>query len=149
MTAVVTSIFAARNAATSCAEETMPDPVPLLAEWVDHGFTQVKEAQKDALTAVDTLTEVVAQAAAASTECQLRMFAMAYANAGTALRLMRELMTAETPARLVEVSADGACRQTDAALAQLRELYGLAGKVASQTAEPISANISRALSEAA
>jgi hypothetical protein len=143
-----TSMPDAQSAATSPAE-TMAEPVPLFAEWVDYGFTQMSEAQSDALTSVDMVTQMVAKAAAASTECHLRMIAIAYANAGAALGLVRELVTAESPARLVELSADGARRQAGAAVAQLRELYGLAGKVATQTAEPISANITRALKQAA
>ena len=148
MTATMTRIGIA--AATSArAGATMVEPVPLIAEWVEHGFVQMKGAQEDTLTVIDTVTQVCGKAAQASTACHLRMIEMAYANADAVFGLWRELMTAKTAGEFIEKSADGARRQADATAAQLRELSGLAGKVAAETAEPISANLTRALKQAA
>jgi len=127
----------------------MVEPVPLVTEWVEHGFVQMKEAQEDALGALDTVTQMCSKAARASTACHLRMVEMAYANADAVFGLWRELMTAQTVAQFVATSTDGARRQADAAAAQLRELSGLAGKLATETAEPISANLTRVLQQAA
>ena len=148
MTATITHI-ANPPAASATPAAGMVEPVPLIAEWTQHGFVQMEEAQQDALTAIDTVAQVCGKAAQASTECHLRMAAMAYANAEAAFGLWRELMTAQSVGEFIAASADGTRRQLDAATAQLRELSGLAGKVASETAEPISANLTRALKQAA
>ena len=152
MTATLTRIGIpdANSAATStAAEATMVEPVPLIAEWVEHGFVQMKEAQEDARTAIDTIVQMCSNAAQASTECHLRMAEMAYANADAAFGLWRDLMTVQTAGEFIAASADGARRQADAAAAHWRDLFGLAGKVAAETAEPISANLTRALKQAA
>jgi len=152
MTATVTRIDIpdANSAATlAAAGATMVEPVPLIAEWVEHGFVQMKEAQEDARTAIDTVAQMCSKAAQASTAYNLRMVEMANANADAVFGLWRELMTAQTPGAFLTASADGARRQADAAAAQWREFFGLAGKVAAETAEPISANLTRALQQAA
>jgi hypothetical protein len=152
MNATVTRIGIAdanTTAISITAGATMVEPVPLIAEWVEHGFAQMKEAQADALTAVDTVAQMCSNAAQASTACHLRMVEMAYANADAAFGLWRELMRAQTAGEFIAASAVGARRQADAAAAQARDLFGLAGKVAAETAAPISANLTRVLKQAA
>jgi len=126
-----------------------PEPAPRLSDWLDAGLTQVKEAHRDVVTALDTWTQILAQSARASAECQLRMFEMAQMNAAACYRLARELLEAHSFARVIEVSADGARRQAEAAAAQLSELSDLARKAANETTEPLSANIARVLQQAA
>ena len=92
---------------------------------------------------------MLAQSARASAECQQRMIEMAQANAAASYRLARELMAANSWTRLIELSADGACRQAGTAAAQLSELSDLAHKAATETAEPLSTKIARALQQAA
>ena len=152
MTATMTRIDTsdATNATPAATLEAgMVEPVPLSTEWMEHGFIQMKEAQDDAITAIDTVAQVCGKAAHASTACHLRMLELAYANADAAFGLWRELMAAQDMAQFIAASTDGARRQVDAAAAQWRELSGLAGKVATETAEPISANLARALKQAA
>jgi hypothetical protein len=126
-----------------------PEPAPCLSDWVNEGIVQAKEAQRDVLTAIDTLTQMLAQSARASTECQLRMIAMAQTNAVASYELAREMIGASSWARLIEVSADGARRQAETAASQLRELSDLVRKAATETTEPLSANIARVFKQAA
>jgi hypothetical protein len=77
------------------------------------------------------------------------MVEMAQANANAAYDLAGELMAAESLAQLIALSANGARRQVDAAAAQFKELSGLARRVATDTAEPIGATMSRAFTRAA
>jgi hypothetical protein len=125
------------------------EPAPRLSDWVNEGLAQAKEAQHDVLTVIDTLAQMFAQSARASTECQLRVIEMAQANAATSCELARALMGAGSWTRLVEVSADGARRQAETAAAQLRELTDLSRRVATETTEPLSANIARVFKQAA
>jgi hypothetical protein len=115
-----------------------PEPAPRLSDWVNEGLAQAREAQRDVITAIDTWTQMLAQSARASAECQLRLFQMAQTNAAESYRLACELMEANSWPRLVELSADGARRQAETAAAQLSELSDLARKAASETAEPLS-----------
>jgi hypothetical protein len=124
-------------------------PEPRLSDWVDAGFAQAKEAQRDVVTALDTWTQMLAQSARAAADCQLRMFQMAQSNAAASYQLARELLQAHSWARVMEVSADGVRRQAEAAAAQTRELSDLARKAATETTEPLSANIARVLQQAA
>jgi hypothetical protein len=152
MTATVTRIAISdpTSATTPPTEGAgMVEPVPLLDEWVAHGFVQMKEAQEDAFTAIDTVAQMCSKAAQASTACHLRMVEIAYANADAALGLWRALTAAQTVEEFITASADGARRQVETAASQLHELSGLAGKVATETTEPISAKLSRALQQAA
>jgi hypothetical protein len=130
--------------------ETMsPEPAPLVCEWVDHGFAQAKEAHDDVLTALDTCAHIWANAGTAATECHLRMVEMAQANAAASLALVCELMRADSLAQVIALAANGTSQQATIAVAQWHELSGLAGRMATETAEPISANISRAFQQAA
>lgn len=150
MTATVIHLAIGKaNTAPPTGGATMVEPVPLIAEWVEHGFVQMKEAQGDALSAIDMVAQICGRAAQASTTCHLRVLELAYANADAAFDLWRELMTAQSVAQFVATSADGARRQADAAATQWRELSSLAGKLATETAEPISANLTRVLQQAA
>jgi hypothetical protein len=126
-----------------------PEPIPCLADWVDAGLAQAKEAQHDVLTVFDTFAQMIAHSARASTQCQLRLMEMARANAAASYQLAGELIGANSWSRLVEVSADGARRQAQTAAAQMRELSDLTRQVATETAEPLSANIARVLQQAA
>ena len=125
------------------------EPAPGLADWVSEGFTQAQEVQREVITAIDTWTQMLAQSARAAAECQLRMMQMAQANAMASYRLARELMEANSFTRLMELSADGARRQAETAAAQLSELSDLARKAATETTEPLSASVARALQQAA
>jgi hypothetical protein len=49
----------------------------------------------------------------------------------------------------MEVSADAARRQAEAAAAQVRELSDLARKAATETTEPLSTRVARMLQQAA
>ena len=83
MTATVTRIgIPDANSATASATAgaTMVEPVPLIAEWVEHGFVQIKDAQDDTLTAIETAVQMCSKAAQASTVCHLRLVEMAYAS---------------------------------------------------------------------
>jgi hypothetical protein len=77
------------------------------------------------------------------------MVEMAHANANAAYDLAGELMGAQSLAQFITLSANGTRRQVDAAAAQFKELSGLARRVATDTAEPISATMSRAFRHAA
>jgi len=126
-----------------------PGPAPQLSDWVNEGLAQAKEAQRDVVTALDTWTQMLAQSARVSAECQLRIIQMAHANATASYRLARELMEASSFKRLMELSADGARRQAETAAAQMHELSDLARRVATETTEPPSASVARVLQQAA
>ncbi len=125
------------------------EPAPRLSDWVNEGLAQAQEAQRDIITAIDTWTQMLAQSARVSAECQQRVIEMAQANAAASYRLAHELMEASSWTRLLELSADGARRQAETAAAQLTELSDLARKAATEATEPLSTNIARALQQAA
>jgi hypothetical protein len=125
------------------------EPPPRLSDWVDAGLAQAKEAQRDVVTALDTWAQMLAQSARVSAECQLRIFQMTQANAAASYQLAREILQAHSFARVVEVSTDAARRQAEAAAAQMRELSDLARKAATETTQPLTTNIARALQQAA
>jgi len=126
-----------------------PEPIPDLSDWIDAGLAQAKEAQHDVFTVVDTLAQMFAQSARASGACQLRMLEMAQANAAASYELAREFFGATSWTRVMEVSADAARRQAETAAAQMRELSDLGRRVATETTEPLSANIARVFKQAA
>jgi len=126
-----------------------PEPVPGLADWVDAGLTQAREAQHDVFTVIDTFAQMLAQSVRASSECQLRLMEMARANAAASYEIARELFGANSWTRVLEVSTDGARRQAETAAAQMRELSDLTRRVATETTEPLSANIARVFKQAA
>jgi hypothetical protein len=74
---------------------------------------------------------------------------MARANAAASYDLARELIGANSWTRVLEVSTDGARRQAETAAAQMRELSDLTRRVATETTEPLSANIARVFKQAA
>jgi hypothetical protein len=152
MTAALTFVPTADTANTALSPDSgdfTPEPAPGLADWMNEGLAQAKEAQRDMIAAIDTWTQMFAQSARASAECQLRMIEMAQSNATASYRLARELMEATSFTRLIELSADGARRQAETAAAQLSELSDLARKAATETTEPLSTKIARVLQQAA
>ena len=152
MTPTLTLIPTADTANTAPSPDSAdftPEPAPDLADWVNEGLAQAKEAQRDVISAIDTWTQMFAQSARASAECQLRMVEMAQSNATASYRLAHELMEATSFTRLIELPADGARRQAETAAAQLSELSDLARKAAAETTEPLSTKIARVLQQAA
>jgi hypothetical protein len=139
----------APSTAPSLSDEPAAEPTRLFADFLEQGLAQAKEAHERMLGAVEALEEAFAKAARGSTDCHVRLVEMAHANADAAYDLAGELMAAESMAQLITLSANGARRQVDAAAAQFKELTGLARKVATETAEPISATMSRAFRLAA
>jgi hypothetical protein len=146
---VIATGDAPRMAPASEDGDFTPEPIPNFSDWIDAGLAQAKEAQHDVFTAVDTLAQMFAHSARASGECQLRLMEMARANAAASYALAHELFGATSWTRMMEVSADAARRQAETAAAQMRELSDLTRRVASETAEPLSANIARVFQQAA
>jgi hypothetical protein len=136
------------TAPSSLTDNPTADPGRLFSDFVEHGLARAKETHERLLAAVETFEEVFTNAARGSTDCQARMVEMARANANAAYDLANELMAAESLAQLIECSANGTRRHIDTAAAQLKELSGLARKVAADTTEPIS-NMSRVFNHAA
>ena len=125
------------------------EPPPRLSDWVDAGLAQAREAQRDIVSALDIWTQMLAHSARAAAECQLRIFQITQTNATASYQLTRELLQAHSFTQVVEVSTDAARRQAEAAAAQVRELSDLARKAATETTEPLTTNIARALQQAA
>jgi hypothetical protein len=151
-TPTLTLIATAEAPRTAPAPESgdfTPEPIPDLSDWIDAGLAQAKGAQHDVFTVVDTLAQMFAHSARASSACQLRILEMAQANAAASYELARELFAASSWSRLIELSSDGARRQAATAAAQLRELSDLTRRVATETTEPLSANIARVFQQAA
>jgi hypothetical protein len=150
MSATLTLIPTAGTANTAPEDgDFTPEPAPRLSDWVDAGLTQAKEAQRDVITALDTWAQMLAQSARVSAECQLRIFQMTQSNAVASYQIARELLQAHSFTRVMEVSADAARRQAEAAAAQVRELSDLAHKAATETTEPLSTRVARMLQQAA
>jgi hypothetical protein len=146
------SLIAADAPTTAPATENgdfTPEPIPDLSDWIDAGLAQAKEAQHDVFTVAGTLAQMFAHAARASSACQLRMLEMVHANTAASYALARELIGATSWTRVMEVSADAARRQAETATAQMRELSDLTRRVATETTEPLSANIARVFQQAA
>src|ERR1700746_1874150 len=116
MTAALTFVPTADTANTALSPDSgdfTPEPAPDLADWVNEGLAQAKEAQRDVIAAIDTWTQMFAQSARASAEGQLSMVQRPQPNATASYRLARELMEATSFTRLIELSADGARRQAE------------------------------------
>jgi hypothetical protein len=146
---LIATTDAPRTAPAPESGDFTPEPIPDLSAWIDAGLAHAKEAQHDALSVIDTLAEMVAQSARASRACQLRMLEMAQANAAASYAFARDLFGATSWTRVIEVSAAAARRQTETAAAQIRELTDLTRRVATETTEPLSANIARVFKQAA
>jgi hypothetical protein len=140
---------APRTAPSSFADDPTAESTRPFADFLEQGLAQAMEAHERMLGAVEALEQVFAKAAKGSTDCHLRMVEMTQANANAAYDLVGELMAAESLAQLIALSANGARCQVDTAAAQFKELSGLARRVATDAAEPISANLSRAFTSTA
>jgi phasin len=128
-------------------------PGRLFSDFVEQGLAQAKDAHERMMAASEDATEVIrevlATAAKGSADCHLRMIEMARANANAVYDFAGELMAAESLSELMELSNDRARRQIDSAAEQFKQLSALAQKVATETAEPIKANLSRTFKHAA
>jgi phasin len=137
----------------SSDDASTAEPARLFSDFVERGLAQAKVAHERMMTASEDATEmfkeVVTSAAKGSADCHLRMIEMARANANAAYDFAGELMAAESLSQLMELSTDRARRQIDAATEQFKQLSALAQKVATETAEPIKANLSRTFKQAA
>jgi hypothetical protein len=139
----------APSTAPSLTDEPAAEPTRLFTDFLEQGLAQAKEVHERMLGTVEAFEEAFTKAARGSTDCHVRMVEMAHANANAAYDLAGELMGAQSLAQFITLSANGTRRQVDAAAAQFKELSGLARKVATDTAEPISATMSRAFRHAA
>lgn len=129
------------------------EPARAFSDFVERGLAQAKETHDRMMTAGEATTtmfrEVLTSAAKGSADCHLRMIEMARANANAVYDFAGELMAAESLSELMELSTDRARRQIDAATEQFKQISALAQKVATETTEPIKANLSRTFKQAA
>jgi phasin len=122
-------------------------------EFAEKGIAQAKENYEKVKSAAEQATDVLEDTySTASKGCAsygLKVIETTRANSDAAFDLMGELMGAKSYSEVVELSSAFMRKQFDALIAQSKELYEHAQKVATETAEPMKESISSTFSKAA
>lgn len=122
--------------------------------FVFHGFAEqgvrrVKESSEKMKALSEEMTGVLRESylstAQGAADYGLKVVQIANANASSALDFVGDLITARSMPEMLNLSSAQARRNLEAASAQNVELWELARRVASETAEPIKQGVGRAL----
>jgi phasin len=104
-------------------------------------------------TASGTISNVLREAystnAKGSANYAAKIVEFSVANTSSAFDFLSHLMSAKSPSEILQLSAAQGCKNFEATTAQSRELWQLARKVATETAEPIKKGFAGALQKAA
>jgi phasin len=104
-------------------------------------------------TASGTISNVVREAystnAKGSANYAAKIVEFSVANTSSAFDFLSRLMSAKSASEILQLSAAQGCKNFEATTAQSRELWQLARKVATETAEPIKKGFAGALQKAA
>jgi phasin len=122
-------------------------------EFAEKGVAQTKDAYEKMKATAEQNTEmletVYATASKGSTEYGMKVIEIARANTNAAFNYFESLFGVKSPSELVEISTTHARAQFEALTAQSKELATLAQKVATETAEPIKAGVSKVMKKVA
>jgi phasin len=122
-------------------------------EFAEKGIEQAKDGYaKMKAVAEDTtgiMEETYTTASKGASDYGLKVIEIAKANTANAFDFFGKLLTVKSVSEVVELSSAHARTQFETATAQAKELTTLAQKVATETAEPMKAGFTSAISKAA
>lgn len=125
---------------------TSPAAVHDLAE---PGVAKLKERYESMKGVSDEVADAFRQScstgARAVTDYGIKLIDISNANTSATLDFFARLIGAKSPSELMAVSVDQASRNLDAASSQSRELWELARKAATESAEPIKKGVAGVL----
>lgn len=110
------------------------------------GYERIKSATEQASELVET---TYATASRGASEYNVRLLEAFRENANANFDFARELLAVKSPSEAIELSTAHVRKQFETLSAQTKELASLAQKVSSDTAEPLKAGFSKALSAVA
>jgi phasin len=121
----------------------------MVREFAEKGVQQAKDVYARIKSAAEETTDVLedtyASATKGATEFNLKALEALRVNVNASFDYARELMGSKTLADAVELSASHMRKQFEQLSAQTKTLSALAQKVATETAEPIKAGMSKTM----
>jgi phasin len=121
----------------------------MVREFAEKGVQQAKDVYARIKSAAEETTDVLedtyASATKGATEFNLKALEALRVNVNASFDYARELMGSKTLADAVELSASHMRKQFEQLSAQAKTLSALAQKVATETAEPIKAGMSKTM----
>jgi len=120
-------------------------------EMAERGVAQAKDTYEKMKAAAEEATDVLettySTATKGASDYGLKVIEVARANTNAAFDFAGEVMAAKSLSEVVELTSAHARKQFEALTAQSKELGALAQKVATETAEPIKAGVSKAFTK--
>jgi phasin len=121
-------------------------------EMTEKGVAHAKETYAKAKVAseeaADLLQKTYATVAKGATDYNLKLIEITRTNTRAAFDYAHELLGVKSPSEFIELSTAQMRKQFDIVSAQNKELCALAQEVATETAEPIKAGVSKAFNMA-
>lgn len=122
-------------------------------EFAEKGVAQSKENYEKFKTIAEDNTQILesvySTASKGATDYGLKTIEIARANTDAMFNFIESLYGVKSPSEFVELSTKHARSQFETLTGQGKELAGLAQKVATETAEPIKAGVSKAMKKVA
>ena len=136
------------NSTDPFSASVVPFEVPeQVRAFAEKGVSQARESYtkfKDAAeTHNSTIEAVFTTATKGATDYSAKVLDIVKANTNAAFDFAQELVGAKTPSQAMELWSAHAKKQVETLTAQAKELAELAQKVATETAEPIKASVSK------
>jgi phasin len=123
-----------------------------LREMTENGVAHARDTNAKAKVASedasDLLQNTYATVAKGATDYNLKLIEIARTNTRAAFDFAHELLGVKSPSEFIELSTAQMRKQFDIVSAQNKELFTLAQKLATQTAEPIKTGVSKAFNKA-
>ena len=117
-------------------------------EMAERGVAQAKDTYEKMKAAAEEATDVLettySTASKGASDIGLKVIEQARANTNAAFDFAGEIMAAKTLSEVVELTSAHARKQFEALSAQTKDLGALAQKVATETAEPMKAGVTKA-----
>ena len=120
-------------------------------EFAERGVAQAKDTYEKMKAAAEEATDVLettySTATKGASDFGLKVIEVARANTNAAFDFAGEIMAAKTVSEVVELTSVHTRKQFETLTAQSKELSALAQKVATETAEPMKAGMTKAFSK--
>jgi phasin len=120
-------------------------------ELAQKGVAQAKDNYEKIQTAADEITSILEQtyatAAKGVADYNLKLIEMARANSNSAFEFTCGLIAMKSLPEMLQHSTDQARRQFDLATAQNKELWALAERVATESANPVRQSVAKAFTK--
>jgi phasin len=127
----------------------MPEAFREITEkGVSHAKETCAKAKVASEEAADLLQKAYATVAKGATDYNVKLIEIARTNTRAAFDYAHELLGAKSPSEFIALTTAQVRKQFDIASARNQELWTFAQKVATETAEPIKAGVSKAFNKA-